>query len=271
MAKVTRPFRRAGAWVRDTAQHGYAWAGRRGKAGMTWFRKRPRAQRIGLVAGAGAVVLVGGLALAGVFSSEPTASAADLEAQVAADPRNADGRLALGHALFREGKKAAALAEYERALALDGKAIDDQLITNLASSFGDRDAQPMAAVLIVRHKLVQVEDQLDDKTRDERHWVRWPALYTLEKIGLAGEDDELDALRADLAEDDCGLRRRAVARLAKHDDPGVQGEVLAAAEKNKACPRTAAKDDDAAEVKPVVDRPADKRGGRKGYTAVSPI
>jgi hypothetical protein len=244
--------------------------GDRAKQGATWYRKRPKNQRIGIAAGAGALVLLGGLAAAGVFSSDQ-ASAADLQAAVEANPRDANGRLALGHALFRDGKRGEALAEYERALAIDDKSVDGELITNLVGSFGDREVQPMAAVLIVRHKLVQVGDQLDDKTTDERHWVRWPALYTLEKIGLADEADEQNALRADLAADDCGLRKKAVAKLAKSDDPGVKSEVEAAAEKNKGCPRTASNEPDAtapaANAKPVEDKPA----ARKGYSAISPI
>jgi tetratricopeptide (TPR) repeat protein len=91
---------------------------------------------------------------------------------------------ALGHAAFAAGRREEALRHYDRALRLDRQAPDAQMTQNLIACYGLRQAQPVAATLIVRHQLHDAEPALENLRKNgATRGTRSGALYTLEKLG----------------------------------------------------------------------------------------
>lgn len=190
----------------------------------TWakWRKR-RAFWLGLGA---AVVLCTGAVVAIIGAPEladdlhiavarPTVQ--QLREHVKNDPGDAGTRLQLGHALFEANNRAAALREYDRALARDKAVADGKLLDNLVACFG-RKEQGDAASIIVRFKLAEVEGRLDDLARHPTYTVRWGALQTLERLGKASRADFVNAWIKDLDSQKCEVRQAAVENL------GIEGD-----------------------------------------------
>ncbi len=228
MANSTRdkaPMTSAVSWVKKAP----------GRA-MAWSKKRPMG--VAIICAGCLLVAVAAFGLTRVMfpnSAEELAaekSLAELKGEVAEDPKDATSQVALGHAYFMKDQKRAGLRAYERALALDEKSADDQMLKNLVSCFGYKVEQPEAAVLIVRHKLAGVEPHLDDLAKHERYLVRWGAINTLEKLGKDQRVDHVAALKLDLAEKDCKIRRRAVEELGKIGDRRSLDAIRAAKKKD---------------------------------------
>jgi hypothetical protein len=90
----------------------------------------------------------------------------------------------LGHVAFTAGRALLALRHYDRALRIDPKAVDAQLIANLIACYGLRQTQPEAATLIVRFHLDDARPQLEAlRRRGRTRGTRAGARYTLEKLG----------------------------------------------------------------------------------------
>jgi HEAT repeat protein len=142
----------------------------------------------------------------------------ELRESAKSDPKDATVRLAMGHKLYKAKKHDAALRSYEYALDLDGKVGDEEMMRNLVASYRDPTTRAMAQQTIVSHKLVKIEDHLDDLASDADPEVRAAALATLEKLGRRSVDDELAALALDIKSPDCKVRQRAVERLGQMND-----------------------------------------------------
>lgn len=188
------------------------------------------------IAGAAALVVVGAgvyVAVEGVpaWAGRPTLAEAAERAKER--PDDARAQRTLGHARFAEGKRAAGLVAYERALTLDPEAHDDELLANLVACYGTK-VQGDAASLIVRKKLVAIEPRLDDLARSDRYNVRWGALQTLEKLGRASRADFVNAWMKDLESEECDVRRAAVENLGKEGDKRALKALRAARTRDEA-------------------------------------
>lgn len=207
---------RASSWLRGMAAHV------RFSGPVLWMRRRPR---VAAALAVGAIALAaGGAALAmewppawGPFAPR---SVADHRAQARENPRDADVQRDLGHAEWRAGRRAAALAAYERALKLHLGAADDELVRNVVACFGHKE-QPKAEALVKRFRLAQAENGLEKLAGSKRYAVRWGAVRTLDAIGKASRTDWVNAYVADLDSADCDVRRRAVEKLGAIGDRGA--------------------------------------------------
>lgn len=184
---------------------------------------KPAVLGVGMV---GIVLLVGVIAFSlfrgsGRHPPRGTQAAAEkiasLKHDVREEPNNPQARLALGHALFAEGKREAAIKNYDQGLSRDKDAGDDKLYDNLASCFGTKE-QGNAAAVIARHKLVKMQGRLSRMANDKHYGTRWGAVQTLEKIGKASRAEFVRAWIADLDSSECDVRRRAVEELGKKGD-----------------------------------------------------
>jgi tetratricopeptide (TPR) repeat protein len=118
-----------------------------------------------------------------VIASAPLASMPTATPQPV-EPQPFEIERALGHAAFAAGRREEALRHYDRALRLDRQAPDAQMTQNLIACYGLRQAQPVAATLIVRHQLHDAEPALENLRKNgATRGTRSGALYTLEKLG----------------------------------------------------------------------------------------
>jgi hypothetical protein len=156
----------------------------------------------------------------------------ELSARVRRDPSDGRSQRELGHALFEKNKRLPGLRSYERALVQDRSLLDDTLLANLVKAYGTPE-QGDASSLITRMKLVEVESKLDDLAKDTRYKVRWAALQTLERLGKASRQDFVSAWMADLASQDCDIRRSAVENLGHEGDKRALSAIREAKKKDK--------------------------------------
>lgn len=158
---------------------------------------------------------------------------AGLAREVREKPTKAAAQIALGHAEFKAKRRQSALRSYSRGLALDARAADSTLISNLIRCFGQKE-QPAAERLIVKHKLTAAHDKLDALTRDKRSSVRWGAVETLQKLGLVSRSDYENAWMRDLDHPQCEVRQHAVKKLGEVGDRRTLQAVRAARKKDEA-------------------------------------
>jgi tetratricopeptide (TPR) repeat protein len=183
---------------------------------ITRVKQRPALTALvfaGIVVAGG--VILGRKSIARLFAAQGVTELSDSAND---DPKSPDRWLALGHALFQQGRHAEALQAYDRALSVDANVADEQLRTNVAACFGQKE-QPAAAALIVQHQLRPMQPRLVQLSRSRVYRVRWGALNTLEKLGLASRVDYVGAWTRDLEVPDCEVRRRATEKL------GAQGDL----------------------------------------------
>jgi hypothetical protein len=113
-----------------------------------------------------------------VISAPVTASTSPQPALIppppSPDAQPYEAERALGHAEFSAGHRQAALRHYDAALRMDRHALDAQMTANLVACYGRRQAQPVAAALIVRHQLRDAEPALQQlrRTGATRHAQR---------------------------------------------------------------------------------------------------
>lgn len=162
-----------------------------------------------------------------------TPTIADLKQEVREEPNNAKARLALAHAQFSQGKRAAAINSYDRALASDRACDDEKMYDNLASCFGTKE-QGKAASVIARHKLIKIHARLSRLASDQHYDTRWGAVHTLEKIGKASRSDYVHAWTADLNSPECEVRKQAIEELGKKGDQHALAAIRAARKKDDA-------------------------------------
>lgn len=196
-----------------------------------FVRTQPRTVKIIGLSLVGVVALSAGLYVAlgnfelGRASPETIAS---LQSKVISDPKDADLRLELGHALFSSGKRDKALRSYGKALSLDADVVDSRLADNLVACFGTK-TQKKAARLLANFKMNDAEEGLRKLLRHKQRWVRLDALRTLTKIGHRPTRGESVAFyMLDLKAANCTTRRRAVARLGNLGDKRAIGAIQAA-------------------------------------------
>jgi hypothetical protein len=173
----------------------------------------------------GAVLVVGGFVLSSrlmhfnrlpkMAAQPPSAQSAtavnDVEA-TPSSPVDARAEVELGHALFKQEKRWAALEAYHLALTLDQGAADEVMVHNLVDSFG-RDEQPRAERLITRFKLSSAAPGLRHLTNHKSYKVRWAAVLTLKALKAANRGDYVAAWTKDLSSRDCEVRKHAVEEL----------------------------------------------------------
>ncbi len=187
-----------------------------GRGAIAGVRRRPWVS--GFVALA-VIVLFSGVLLRGrierMFArSSPTVAELQKDATAGHSPEQ---WRALGHAEFAKGHPVAALKAYDRALALDHTAVDEQMRTNLVAAYYGK-AQPAAQEILVRYKLVDMTPRLERLTDERDYRVRWAAMGTLEKLGKTSRYDYRRALTADLDSPQCEVRRKAIERLGELGD-----------------------------------------------------
>ena len=181
-----------------------------------WVRRRPV-----LAAAIGAVVVLG--AAAGAYVAKEGVPEVDVEllsprtiaearAAVREHPADPGAHRALGHALWSQRKRHAAVLSYGRALALDERAADDELVANLVASFGGND-QDLAEVLIWKNRLEGAQGGLEALVKSPRRKVRWGAVRTLDKLEKGTRANWETAYLLDLDSPDCDVRRNAVEKL----------------------------------------------------------
>jgi tetratricopeptide (TPR) repeat protein len=158
-------------------------------------------------------------------------SVTELQKAVAAQPKDTDRRVDLGHALFDGGKRQQALIEYDRALQLDRGAASGRVVNNLLACFG-KGEQPSAEAIISQYKLGSAEGELRDLTEHRSHYVRAAALRCLDKLGEIEREDFYRVHLADLGEAECDVRKNAVKRLAELGDTRAIKPIQKAREKD---------------------------------------
>ncbi len=189
-----------------------------------WARRRPA-----IAAASGAAVVLAIVAGAFALDAAPALPSArpstldEARQQVRARPEDAAAQVALAHSLWVAGKEGAALAAYDRALALRPEAADDRLAADLLAAFGTR-RQGEAEALIVKHKVAAAEKGLVGLTRSPRAGVRWGAVHTLDRLGAGSRTYWETAYVQDLDSPRCEVRRRAVEKLG---EIGTLGSVAA--------------------------------------------
>jgi len=158
-------------------------------------------------------------------------SLADLRARAKAEPKNADAQLELGHGYFAVDRRSSALHAYSKALGLNARIADQKLANNLIGCFGKKE-QGSAATLLGKYKITLAAAGLHEHTRDGHASVRSDALRVLEQMGKAERGDYVNVALQDLEVADCGMRRRAVEKLATYGDKRVIAALKAAAKKD---------------------------------------
>lgn len=179
-----------------------------------WVRRRPvfavaMGAVVVLAAAGGAAFFMDALPEVALFAP---GTAGEAREAVRSRPDDAGARRDLGHALWAEHKRHAAVRAYRRALALDRGAADDRMIANLVASFGGKD-QGEAETLIWKNELVAAQDGLEALVRSPRHRVRWGAVRTLDRLGKGTRKNWETAYVLDLDSPDCEVRRTAVGKL----------------------------------------------------------
>lgn len=165
-------------------------------------------------------------------SQSPPPTIAQLRRQVKQNPKNAQARLLLGHALFAAGKRDRALRFYTKALELDVSVQDSQLVNNLLKSFGSKN-QDRAARLIGKHKITDAKEGLRNHLRHKRRLVRTKALKTLAQLGKVSRSDRVGYYLLDLRAKDCAVRIRAVTQLGNLGDKKAIPAMQEAKQKDK--------------------------------------
>ena len=162
-----------------------------------------------------------------------TPTLAELRERVRAHPRDASARRELGDSLFEAKRPGPALRQYRQALKIDSKMATEKMTSNLVNCFGQRE-QEAAARLIVEHKLVGAGPGLAALTRNKEYQVRWAAMETLQKLGMASRSAYLHVYLADLDSHDCSAKRRAVEKLGAIGDQHALRAIETAAKKDQA-------------------------------------
>jgi tetratricopeptide (TPR) repeat protein len=176
-----------------------------------------RHKRVAVAAGV-AIVVVAGVGVAWSLDALPELdlfspqTLAEARANARAHPKEADAQRALGHALYASKHRAAAVAAYRHALALDPAAADDRMVENLVASFGTAQ-QDEAEGLIWKNKLLDAQPKLEKLVGSRSHAVRWGAVQTLDRLKKGNVSNWETAYILDLDSPTCDVRRRAVDKL----------------------------------------------------------
>jgi HEAT repeat protein len=198
---------------------------------VTRVKARPVVSSIVMVAMAALVVgAVFRNELKSVISTPPTV--AEMRKDVSTSSSPSSWR-ELGHAEAAAGRPTAALKAYDKAVSLDRTIVDEKLLTNIGTYYYNPKLQPVAADLIIRHKLVDAAGRLERMTDHPEYAVRWAALDTLEKLGKASKFTYRRALVSDLEEAKCDVRRNAIDKLGALGDPHAISSLRQAKKKDR--------------------------------------
>lgn len=179
-----------------------------------WARRRKLAASL---AGLGILIAAGaGLAFAfdllPDFDLSSPETVAEATRNVREHPKDGGAQRDLGHARFAAKKRAAGIAAYRQALALDAGAADDRMVKNLVACFGTPQ-QEAAEAVIWKNKLVGAQAGLEPLVSSRRPSVRWGAVQTLDRLKKGTKANWETAYILDLDSPTCEVRRRAVDKL----------------------------------------------------------